>query len=496
MPGGYTQQQISRPFEPGLASKRLPLAVLLTACAIAVAHSLCAEPRNSPPEKHSETLSYKLPSAAYCGSLSCASASCHAAGDHGRPGSEYSTWVNGDPHFRSYSVLFEKASRDIVEKLCRRDGKPVPAHESAICLRCHAPSAIVNDAASARSSSITGVSCEDCHGPAEKYLTEHYRDRFKSLSRRDKAEAYGLFPTKDLAFRVTMCASCHVGDAEREVNHDLIAAGHPRLAFEYTGYHHWKSESLEWRHWEESAYGPDFEARAWEIGQVACARSAAELLRVRAQKAGKAPWPELAEYSCFACHKDLPSVKGFDTSRTPGSLPWANWYFATTDLAMDDPDAYRTAVARLGKHMEQPSRSRDTVVREAGELVARLDAQLRRLQDAADRDSLSRPYTDRQIARKMGASVRHALANDAARFADQDWDGLTQHYLASAAYYYAWSEVDRTGRDPQLADSLTSLGRALAFPRTYNSPRNTDPAELLRLFQRLRSDTPDPRGIK
>ena len=135
-----------------------------------------------------------------------------------------------------------------------------------------------------------GVGCESCHGPAEKWLTAHYQDEFKALSLREKAERYGLYPTKDLAFRVTLCASCHVGDAGREVDHDLIAAGHPRLAFEYTGYHH-SPKYL--RHWQEKA--PDFDARAWEIGQVACCPRRGQATRGAGQKPGHA-WPELSEY--------------------------------------------------------------------------------------------------------------------------------------------------------------------------------------------------------
>ena len=35
-------------------------------------------------------------------------------------------------------------------------------------------------------------------------------NKARFLNRAEKAERYGLYPTKDLAFRVTLCASCHV----------------------------------------------------------------------------------------------------------------------------------------------------------------------------------------------------------------------------------------------------------------------------------------------
>ncbi|HEX3148443.1 MAG TPA: multiheme c-type cytochrome, partial [Gemmataceae bacterium] len=283
-----------------------------------------------------DTVGYQLPKDIhFVGNLSCASAACHAASDAGgRPGSEYTTWAGGDPHFRAYQVLTEPRSRRMVELLHgNRPGKPTPAHKDARCLSCHAP-----ESATAEHLAAHGVGCESCHGPAEKWLTAHYQDEFKSLTRREKTKRFGLYPTKDLAFRTTLCTSCHVGDANREVDHDLIAAGHPRLAFEYTGYHHNPEYK---RHWSETGYGPDFDARAWEIGQVACARSATKLLAARASKADHL-WPELSEFSCFACHKDLDSKAWNTVAKTSklGSMEWGTWYFANFNgLNQPEPEA-------------------------------------------------------------------------------------------------------------------------------------------------------------
>lgn len=414
---------------------------------------------------------YKFPQAKLLGNLTCASASCHAAGDEGRPGSEYSTWVNGDPHYAAFDALHNDTSRKIARILDvrRSDGSLLPAHENATCLNCHAPDLKATLA-------THGVGCESCHGPAEHYLTRHYRDDFKSLSRREKAETFGLYPTKSLAFRVQQCASCHVGDATREVNHDLIAAGHPRLAFEYTGYH--RSPNYK-PHWQES---PDFENRAWQIGQVACARSAAELLRVRAANE-KAPWPELSEASCFACHQDLTSAKWkplVSSSRTPGAMPWGTWYFSTLEVALDDAEANACA-KRLAKLMEHPTRNRAEVVRESATLVKRLDDRLRQLDE--------NPTTVDEKTR-FDRIARKALTEDGQRFRDGDWDGSTQHFLALAALYSAGGK----GRDPRHRPILMDLGQSLTFPKGYNSPKRSDPAAILKMFQQLRSVTSDPPG--
>jgi hypothetical protein len=453
--------------------------VALALGGVALAFGLTrADPPARPDPTPADPFGYRLPKGVhYVGNLSCASAACHAAAHTTGPGSEYTTWAGGDPHFKAYQVLTEPRSRQMVELLHGdRPGKPTPAHQEVRCLACHAPEAATAEPLAAR-----GVGCESCHGPAERWLTAHYQDEFKSLSRREKAERYGLYPTKDLAFRVTLCASCHVGDAGREVDHDLIAAGHPRLAFEYTGYHH-NPKYL--RHWRETEYGPDFDARAWEIGRVACARSAAKLLASRAEKPDHA-WPELAEYGCFACHKGLDARAGRPTltTRKPGSMPWGTWYFAGLGLVTgDDPETRELA------RLMEGAPDRQAVARSANELVTRLDAKLADLQRAADNDSRSRPYDGPHLAGRFAAVADHALTPDGRRLRESDWDGVTQHYLGSAAYYYAWGAVDPQGRDARLRSPLSVLGGSLAFPKGYNSPTGLDRDGLPDLFRRLQPD--------
>lgn len=467
-----------------MVSARYFVALALGGLALAFELTRAEPPPARPLAVPVEPFGYQLPQGLnYVGNLSCASAACHAASTAGgRPGSEYTTWAGGDPHFKAYQVLTEPRSRRMVELLHGdRAGKPTPAHQDARCLACHSPETAAGHTTGAR-----GVGCESCHGPAEKWLTEHYQDDFKVLTRTEKAERYGLYPTKDLAFRVTLCASCHVGDAGREVDHDLIAAGHPRLAFEYTGYHHSPKYP---RHWRETSYGPDFDARAWEIGQVACARSAAKLLAARAGKANH-PWPELSEYSCFACHKDLAAgsqTAALGKGRKPGMLPWGTWYFGALGLATGDADR-PAAAGDLARLMEGSATDRKAVAGSADALVTDLDRTLAELQRAADADSRTRPWAADQIASRFHAVTRHALTPDGHRFRDADWDGVTQHYLAGAAFFYAWGSVDQNGRDQRPRAPLAELGRSLAFPKGYNSPKGSDPRRLLDLFRQLQPD--------
>jgi hypothetical protein len=425
-----------------------------------------AEPSSSHPDS-TDVSGYRLPKDAhFVGSLSCASAACHAASGN-RPGSEYTTWAGGDPHSDAYRVLSEPRSRRMVELLHgTKPGKPTPAHHDTRCLACHSPESAVREP-------TRGVGCESCHGPAKRWLTAHYQDDFKRLTARDKAERYGLYPMKNLAFRITLCASCHVGEPGREVDHDLIAAGHPRLAFEYTGYHH---NPKYHRHWREMGYGPEFDARAWEIGQVACALAAAKLIEAHGSD-GKHVWPELADFSCFACHQDTAGNK-WALRKKPGALPLNRWYFEMLDAAGPllevRPDRERTAAA-------------------AHRLADELEPRLRDLQNAAEKYSRTRPDSSKQLAIRFRTAIDHALTPDGRRFRAPDWDGVAQHYLAAAAIYYAWGSVDPAGRDERLRPPLVELDRLLTFRKGYNSPADADPARLLEMFRRLRSDSPrDP----
>src|SRR5262249_7174292 len=146
---------------------------------------------------------------------------------------------------------------------------------------------------------VDGVGCESCHGPAEKWKAVHYLPGWKDRSDR---EQLGFLDTKDLAVRAESCVACHVGSPNREVNHDLIAAGHPRLRFDLGAY--LANYPKHWSDARDKAGRPALEAQVWAIGQVVSAQAAVKVLQHRAAAADK-PWPEFAEYDCFACHHSL-----------------------------------------------------------------------------------------------------------------------------------------------------------------------------------------------
>ena len=159
---------------------------------------------------------------AHRAATSCAAASCHGGGHAGKVGSEYTTWApqvssegGGDPHAKAYRVLFNPVSVEMAKKL-----KLGEAHRAALCLKCHAVESQTEP--ETRDQILAeGVGCSGCHGPAERWVGQHYLPEWKTLTNREKWEKYGFVPTKNLVARTLNCASCHVGDAHQDVNLDL-----------------------------------------------------------------------------------------------------------------------------------------------------------------------------------------------------------------------------------------------------------------------------------
>src|SRR5207248_2025572 len=202
----------------------------------------------------------------------------------------------------------------------------------------------------------------------------------------------GMRSVAELTVQVGLCVRCHVGNAGQEVDHDLIAAGHPRLNFEYGTYlaampRHWSGQMEKVRY-------PDFEARAWAVGQALSAHASLELLAHRAVRRGAGSagsakaWPEFSEYDCFSCHHSLlagswrqkryldPQSK---EGPKQGLFRWNPWYTALLPqvLASANPQDQQktlTSLETLRRAMRMANPDRELVARLARETAAGLGA--------------------------------------------------------------------------------------------------------------------------
>lgn len=449
-------------------------------------------PPTSLATEYGAMLGYRIPLAAYRGVSSCAAASCHG-GDHPKQvvGNEHGTWVSYDPHAGAHSLLYNKESQRIL-RLFRDipEGESARAHKDALCIKCHSVDATVfgpSDphsifgSSGAPGSLADGVGCEGCHGPAEHYLSVHYQPWWNTLSRQQKANDYGMYPTDDIAFRAMTCARCHVGAPGQEVDHRLIASGHPALRFEYTSHHY--SPKLT-RHWAEEDYGPDFEARAWAIGEIAAARSSVALLKHRTEHSTE--WPELAEYNCFSCHHRLEprSWRQQDEPRSGrlGFMPWNTWHAPIAGRVAEEIHVLDPSVGghqleeldRLADLLQGGNLNRDVIRAQADEALRELDSLLVTLQQRADAESHRHPYSSAEVA------AMFTRLTESARADGLTWDESVQHYLSLAALYHGLTNQDRSRVDPGLREQLENIAETLSFPPGQNSPARGFNPEIFR----------------
>ena len=232
------------------------------------------------------------------GTVSCASNVCHGAVAPWKEsrvlGNEYVTWTRLDKHARAYSVLRTDQSRKIAKNL----GLPKPAHESKLCLDCHAHN-VPQENRGKRFVVSDGVTCEACHGPAGRWITSHA----ETGATHEQNVANGLYPTDDPGARARLCLSCHAGNADRFVTHRMMGAGHPRLSFELQTF-----SLLEPPHFALSrAENPNARkwngARIWAAGQAVAVAETMTLLANPKKQDGA--FPELVFFDCHACHHPM-----------------------------------------------------------------------------------------------------------------------------------------------------------------------------------------------
>ncbi len=429
---------------------------------------------------------------AFAGRASCSGRSCHgglepAAGGGVRQ-NEFTFWLAHDKHARAYEVLRGERARRMAANLAATNpnGKPIePVHDPR-CLVCHSAPELASAprtgpvAAAVDALRADGVGCESCHGAAsgaEPWLEAHTTAAWKALKGKERDEAFrerGMRRLYDPEIQALTCAGCHVGAPPapgggvppRDLNHDLMAAGHPRLTFELSTYRanlppHWRPDL--------HADTPGYEAAVWAVGQVVAVRSAVELLRYRAVEANsdRGPWPEFAESGCFSCHADLrtPSWRrdaAYYAGRTPGSVPYSRWYVGLIPaLSAVDPGVTRPldgVLKDLAAEMDRPHPEPEKV-------IALANAAGKQFGPAAAALKAAR-YDERVLKTLAGKLAERLGARQA-----PDWDDMTQTALAAAALRDAAGRF----RPAEGLSPLDDVFVALSYPASYESPAGYSP---------------------
>ena len=412
-------------------------------------------------------LSTELPAQSgfkHLGVATCAASQCHGSAiprdATGILQNEYLTWTQADPHSKAYEVLSNEQSQRIAARLGIGN-----AREATECLNCHADNVPVARRGE-KFQLADGVGCEACHGGAEQWIASHYNTG--SVTRAENLAA-GMYPTNTAAERADLCLSCHLGSENKFATHRMMAAGHPRLAFELDTFTElWRTLGRQ----PHFRYGSDYRQRkevpshsfTWAIGVVADARLRLDLIAGRQFEAA-GMFPELAFYDCHACHRSMKTVQWQPLPRHgnagPG-MPFISDGTFVMSLALasaiqpDLVDALQAGLRRLHASGSESVAS----VRAA---AAELNGELGRLEQALTPARL----------RGLEPKLLEAVLKIGAAGNYIDYASAEQAFMAVQMLVL---EID----DPALLTQLESLGNALNDDERYR------PAQFTRLLEGLR----------
>ncbi len=451
----------------------------------------------------------------------CMNSACHGSREQDAPIWQRagSIWFDSDPHARAYTDLLSNRSRGIVASLVGVNSQSSDSMSETVyasflearCISCHASER------APPAQWVLGADCQVCHGPAEAWGPDHYQSsRLNSGSKR--FQDTGRTDVESLSDRARVCASCHVGQLERdgrdrEVDHRLMAAGHPSMYFDFGSYSakypaHWNLME------EEKRLGPFAEYDIWKNGKIETALVRMELLQDRAQRALAQPashgtgtsgqlaphfseshvdWPELTEYRCTSCHHAL-GVSGWGAdTHTNAFMLWDEWYFECLPTMLpphangqsengqdidnnllvnrkDWPSGHRawdTTLSHLRESMESPMPSAEEALTSSQRLI-----ELLRQWSQTNRD---RPTTARELRSQFDALLQQEDY-------DRTWERGTQ-WLAGAR---------ATGRGLNL--QLPTLGGDVAMESVFlNQPWSWSPQSSLPI---TRSETHPRDALK
>jgi hypothetical protein len=236
----------------------------------------------------------------YEGVASCAGSTCHgrAEGD-GKVvrQDELRIWqepsARSGAHSRAFAALASARGQRIARTLGLGNAETARA-----CLGCHVTT---TSPSGTRFQPSDGVGCESCHGPSSGWIASHYAVGASHAANL----AAGMVALDQPGTRASVCLDCHYGSAKpgQFVTHSMMAAGHPRLAFELDLF-----SSLQ-QHWDEDGdyaarKGRTDSVRLWATGQAQAVKRALALF-ARNDLATDGIFPQFTFYDCHSCHRPI-----------------------------------------------------------------------------------------------------------------------------------------------------------------------------------------------
>ena len=360
----------------------------------------------------------------HLGVASCAGSTCHGRmlGDGAVVRQdELARWQEpstpAGAHSRAFATLSNARSRVIARNLGIAD-----AASSATCLGCHS-SAVETSGGAFRYQLTDGVNCESCHGSSTGWISSHYAGTLTGAAQHDDNVRRGLRRLEDPSVRAGVCLDCHFGsEADGQfVTHRIMAAGHPRIAFELDLFSTLAAHHNEDADYAERKGAPDH-IQMWAVGQTMALQRSLSLFQTN-NRGTEGVFPEFTFYDCHSCHRRI----------------------------VDGPEAVRTGVNNPGRPIPEgmpPYNDENMIMLSAAARVAapalasRFDERTRAFHAAMGRDRASAVAAARELSAVVGelraafsaasfgpASARQmvqAIAGEAIRPRYTDYAGSVQ----------------------------------------------------------------------
>jgi hypothetical protein len=268
---------------------------------------------------------------------------------------------------------------------------------------------------------------------------------------------------RDLTKRSEQCLTCHLGTADKKVDHELIAAGHPDLYFELASF-----SAVMPRHWQPSKRDGEKEDAWQDVRELAVGQSVQlreHLSRVE-RNAKTGVWPEYAELDCFACHHSLTASKdswqqerGY-ANRKPGNPPFNLSRFAVLKQIAQEFDRagaqqLQTSVNNLSALVSTIGNDRNQIATEAAKVQA-LAAQLESKVKAGTYDAA--------LVKRLMKNI----AGDGEYISMQGERAAEQAAMAIDSLFVAYSKNASVANAAQVKAAIQGLFREVQNPSGYN----------------------------
>lgn len=397
---------------------RLVAALAFSVCAILAVAALAIALGGTPSTAQSPADT----AAPHLGVASCSGSTCHGRqeGD-GKTvrQDEIKLWQEestaGGTHSRALRLISTARGRAIAARLGIGDPTAAP-----MCLGCHADPA---RARGPRFQLSDGVGCEACHGGAQNWLQSHYT--VGASHQRNVAQ--GMVPLENPKVRAGVCLDCHFGSADQGqfVNHRIMAAGHPRIAFEMDLF-----STLQQHHNEDADYarrkGRTDNVRMWATGQ-AMALERALTLYSTPRIGQEGVFPEFYFFDCHTCHRrisDDPDARTTDIRNPARPIPEGMPAFNDENMIMLSAAA-RVVAPDLARRFDADARAFHAALAQDRASAVAAAARLRQTAGA-----LADAFSRRSFGRAETFAIIDTIAGEAISPRFTDYEGSVQAVMA------------------------------------------------------------------